>query len=549
MPPWLPEHGNPTFIGERRLDEAQIALLQRWAATGAGEGHGASIAQPREAAWELGTPDLVATSARAFVLQPGSDDVYRNLILQVSVPQTRYVRAVEFNAGHSPVHHAIIRLDPLRASRRLDSSDGAPGFAGMAAYDVQDPEGHFLGWAPGRGPMLTPAGLPWVLPPGSDLVVELHLMPGQSAVDVNPAVGLYFADGPPARTPVMIVLGSKAIDIPPGASEYAVEDRFQLPVDTEVLSVYPHAHYLGREMDVRATRPDGTTRQLIRIRRWSFNWQQDYRLAEPIALPRGSTIVMRYTYDNSPSHPANSRRPPQRVIYGPQSSNEMANLGVQLLTKTPNDARELGAAYARHAALADVAGAEMLVRVAPDNPAHVAFLGMSYVRTGRFPDAVAALERASRLDPRSASVENHLGGALVAIGRVEDAVAHFRKAVALAPRDAHLRFNFAKTLADSGRGQEAFDEFNRVLAIDGDLPEAHHQLGALLFSAGRVSEAIDRLHRAAQLAPASAAIHADLGGALAEAGRFSEAVTYLQRALELDPTDTVARENLSRLLK
>ena len=52
-------------------------------------------------------------------------------------------------------------------------------------------------------------------------------------------------------------------------------------------------------MDVRAALPDGSTRSLIHIRRWSFNWQQDYRFVTPVALPSGATLTMRYTYDNS----------------------------------------------------------------------------------------------------------------------------------------------------------------------------------------------------------------------------------------------------------
>jgi hypothetical protein len=67
-------------------------------------------------------------------------------------------------------------------------------------------------------------------------------MPGASAVQVQPTVGLYFTERRPSRTPVMMVMGSKAIDIPAGAREHVVSDRYQLPVDVEVLSVYPHAH-------------------------------------------------------------------------------------------------------------------------------------------------------------------------------------------------------------------------------------------------------------------------------------------------------------------
>jgi Flp pilus assembly protein TadD len=300
-------------------------------------------------------------------------------------------------------------------------------------------------------------------------------------------------------------------------------------------------------MEVRAIAPDGAVRQLLHIKRWSFNWQQDYRLVSPMSLPRGSTIRMRYTYDNSAANRANPHQPPRRVTWGPQSHDEMGNLGIQLLTRTADDAVLLTRSFAEHAALIDLRGAETLVKADPGNASHAALLGTSQIRLGRFADAVAPLEQALRLDPTSAANENHLAGALLALGRPADALVHFRKAVALSPRDPHLRYNLGKTLADTGRGADAFQEFSRAIAIDPGMAEAHQQLGVLLFAAGQGAAAIEHLERASVLAPMSASIHADLGGALAQEGRLQEAHAHLKRALDLNPADATARENLMRL--
>ena len=497
--------------------------------------------------WQLGAPDLTASPPRPYTLQPGGHDVYRNLVIRLAVPGTRYVRAMEFRPGDAPVHHAVIRIDKERLSRADDGVDGQPGFDGMAATGVQDPDGHFLGWAPGRGPIIAPDNLPWVLTEGSDLIIELHLMPGATPVAVQPSIGLFFTATAPAKSPVMMVMGSKAIDIPAGAPDYTIEDRYTLPVDVEVLSVYPHAHYLGREMDVRAIAPDGTARPLIHIRQWSFNWQQDYRFIAPIALSQGTTIVMTYSYDNSAGNKKNPNQPPRRVTWGPQSHDEMGNLGVQVVTRSPDDSVRLAESFARHAALIDVAGGEALVKADPQSASHAAFLGISYVRTGRLADAIPQLERALRLEPRSATTENYLAGALLASGNARAALGHFRRATALAPQDAHLHFNLAKVLAETGQPQESFAEFTRALALNPEFAEAHQQVGALLFSANRLAEALSHLQRAVELRPASADAHANLGGALAEVGRREEAMDHFRHAMTLDPANQTARENLTRL--
>src|SRR5204862_417712 len=83
----------------------------------------------------------------------------------------------------APVHHAVVHLDRTASSRLRDGSDGRPGFDGMGAPGAQEPDGHFIGWAPGRGPIMSADGMPWRLMRGTDLVLELHLIPGAAPVN------------------------------------------------------------------------------------------------------------------------------------------------------------------------------------------------------------------------------------------------------------------------------------------------------------------------------------------------------------------------------
>jgi Flp pilus assembly protein TadD len=539
----------PGFVGERRLSDEEIDVIKRWAETGGPEGRSSDLpASPSGTdGWQLGQPDLVVRSPRAYQLRPGDDDVFRNLVVPVNLPATRYVRAVEFRTGGAPVHHAVIHIDRTAASRRLDGADGQPGFDGMGARDAQDPDGHFLGWAPGRGPLAAPAGMPWILERGTDLVVELHLLPGERSIEVQPTIGLFFADAAPVRRPTFMRLGSKAIEIPPGARDHAIEDTLVLPVDVELLSVYPHAHYLGKEMTVAARLPNGATTPLLHIKRWTFRWQQDYRYVTPVALPRGTTLAMRFTYDNSAANEDNPHHPPRPVTGGQRSTDEMANLGVQVVTRSNQDRLALGRAIAAHEIAANVAGAEWLVRHNPEHAANRTFLGASYADAGRVEEAIAHLTHAVRLDPGSANAENELASALLKQNRRTEALVHFRRASALAPTDERFHFNLAKVLAEDGQRAEAATEFAKALSLNPDYSEAHNELGVLLFASSRTDEALPHLRRAVELAPDSEINQSDLGGALAQIGRFDEAREHLQRALALDPDYAPARQNLSLL--
>ena len=549
MPPWLPDDGEFPILGVRRISQADIDLIQRWAKGGKAEGDPRDLPVPPvfPNGWQLGRPDAVLTMPRPYQLKPGKDDVYRNVVLHTSLSADTYVRAVEFQTNGAPVHHAVIRVDRTSTSRRRDGEDGQPGFDGMAWQNVQDPEGHFLGWAPGRGPIVAPDGMAWRLERGADLVVELHMIPSDEAATIQPSVALYFTKTPPVATPVTVKMGSKRIDIPAGARDFVITDTYTLPVPFDLMSVYPHAHYLGKDMLVTATLPSGVRKTLLHIKEWSFHWQQDYRYATPIPLPQGTTLTMRYTYDNSDTNPDNPHHPPVRVQVGPRSVDEMANLGLQVMPKSRADAVALVESFDQRDKLENLAVAEAREREGPGVAENEAFLGGSYVEAGRFADALPRLESAVRLDPRSASAENYLGGALFGLGRVSESIPHFRTATALSPRDERFQFNLGNALNAMGQGAAAAAAFEAAVSINPDFSEAHGNLGALRFAQGRRAEALAHLRRAVELSPDSAVAHSDLGGALAAAGQLADAMTHVRKALDLRPGYPPAVENLERL--
>ena len=549
MPPWLPERGEFAIVGERRLRDDQIDTIQRWVSGGMAEGNAADLPKPPSwpEGWQLGHPDTVLTVSRPYLLRPGGEDVYRNLVVSTRLTADTFVRAVEFKTNGAPIHHAVIRVDRAGAARGRDGEDGQPGFDGMAWQSSQDPEGQFIGWAPGRGPILSPDGMPWKLDRGADLVVELHMLPPKTPHAVQPAIALYLTDTPPVQTPLTVRMGSRLIDIPAGEPAHVITDTYELPVPVDLMSVYPHAHYLARDMLVTAAFPGGTTKTLLHIPQWSFHWQQDYRYATPIPLPAGTTLSMRYTYDNSSGNPENPHTPPVRVRLGPNSTDEMAELGLQVLTKSLADTARIVQSFADREAQANVALGELRVKESPDNAEYQAFLGASYVDVDRYADAIPHLEAAIRLDERASGPHNDLATALMSQGRLPEALRQLQRAAALAPRDEHVQFNLGNALNRAGRPGDAVTAYERAIALNPAFPDAHANLGALLFAHRQVKEALPHFARAVELQPNSAVLRTNLGSALAASGRYDEAMRHIRRALELNPEYEPALDNFRRL--
>lgn len=467
MPPWLPEPGYGEFAGARRLSDHEVALIRRWVDEGAVEGDVADLPPPPQwnDEWALGTPNLIV-SLPSYELPAGGRDVYRNLVAIIQVQETRYVRAVEIRPGDPRVvHHARMMIDTTSSSRALDAQDAAPGFDGMDLEgNATNPEGFFVGWTPGKVPKPGAADMAWRLEPGTDLVLQLHLRPTGKPEAVSAQVGFHFAKRPPTRVPALIMLGSFEIDIPPGNANYLVTDQYEVPVDVEVLSVYPHAHYLGKEMQGFATLPSGKTEWLIRIRDWDFNWQDDYRYVEPIALPAGTVLSMRYTYDNSSDNPQNPNSPPKRVVYGSRSSDEMADLIVQVLLRDPDDRKLLVQDLAWKDEVSEinyVAREEYL-------------LGNQLSSQGRFGEAAARYREALKLRSDDAKVYTGLARALLALGEPDGAVLIAERAAQLTDgRDPHALDQLATAYAAVGRTHRAVQTARQALtlAIDAGLDD------------------------------------------------------------------------------
>jgi mono/diheme cytochrome c family protein len=490
MPPWKVAPGDGPFIGQHPLSDAEIDLIERWVEQGA---PGTSVEPAPEtsarhtpprgwtAGWQLGTPDLVVTLPKPYRLAGEGSDVFRIFVLPIPVDRERYVRGLEFRPGNPKVvHHANIRVDRTPASRALDEADPAPGYNGLIARSAGYPDGHFLGWTPGQVAPLVPEDLSWRLTPGTDLVVEVHMQPSGKQEVVQPSVGFYFGDRPPTRTPVMLRLGRQTIDIPAGEHHYTITDSYVLPVDVQVLALQPHAHYRLREALGEAKLPDGTLKQLLLIKDWDFRWQHVYRYVSPLELPRGTTLSMRYTYDNSPDNPRNPEHPPKRARWGQRSADEMGDLWIQTLTRTEADLVTLDKQFRRKAVAEDVHGYEMEIARHPDDVGLRDTAAMLYLELGRAEPAVEHFRRSLALKGRSAPAHYNLGTALTLARQLDEAVYEYQQAIAIDPGYANAHNNLGNVFLAQGKVDEAIREFREVVRLQPDSPSAKANLAAAL---------------------------------------------------------------------
>ena len=478
MPPWLPEPGFGEFAGERRLTAGELGMLQQWAAEGAAEGTAGTAPKPPEwpQGWLLGKPDLVLKMDQPYILGPEGPDVYRNFVIPVSLEKDRFVRALEILPGNPrAVHHAFVLLDESASYRRADSHEATPGFPGMSSR-ARMPAGPFLAWQPGKVTYMPPDSLSWRLPKTNDLIVQLHLNRTGKPEPVQTMLGLHFTETPPVDTNIKFKLTSLSMDFPAGTSNAVVTDSFTLPVAADFLAVNPHAHYLARDMQGWAILPDGTKKWMLWIKQWDFNWQGEYRYTQPVSLPKGTTLHLQYTYDNSTNNVRNPNRPPKRVVYGDQSSDEMCELWFQIVLRQSADRPVFEQAQGEHLRQLYLHSLEQRARVGPNAAEAMTQLGTIYLSKGDKREGWRLIEEAIRIAPELAEAHLNKGAMLRLTGRFAQARPELELAVRLDPKNAKAHSQLGLVLFSLGRRAEAELSFQKALDLD---PKERDALAAL----------------------------------------------------------------------
>jgi tetratricopeptide (TPR) repeat protein len=582
MPPWLPTPGHGAFADTRRLPDADLALLHEWIKGGAPEGTGPVPVPPTyNANWQLGRPDLVLEMDTPISIPAGGSDLFTNVILPNPLHGTHWVRAMEIHPGTPQVvHHANVLIDRTASLRRTHPNwrQGIPGMdINVDSGDNFDPDSHFLFWKPDSTALVEPAGMPWRLDEGNDLVLNLHLKPTGKPETTRAQIGLYFTDKPATQHPMLLQLeNDAALDIPAGDSAFPVEDSLKLPVAVDVLGVYPHAHYLGKRMEAWAQLPDGSRKDLILIEDWDINRQSVYRLAQPLPLPAGTVLHMRYVYDNSAANPRNPNSPPIRVRAGNRSEDEMAHFWLQVL---PQPVAGQTALEARQAL--ERAWMENRLTKSPNDTLALYNLASLDLTTNQPTRAIALFRQLLTLTPADARTLTALGSALNATGQTAEAETQFRAALAADPTYTDAAFDLASLDLQAGSLPEAERLLKTALSAHPDDAEAHRLL-AMVYAAqnhfvqtlaelqawqsltpndpdphralaqtyaqmGRLPEALREQQAVIVLAPKSASDFNDLGVMQAEAGNQIAARKAFTEALALDPTLEAAEANLKRL--
>jgi len=330
MPPWFADPNYGHFANDRSLSKTEIETLAAWADGGAPKGDPKDAPPPRQwpKDWNIGPPDAIFEMAAPFRIPARGTVEYQYLIIPTNFSGDKWVERVEVRpSNRATVHHAVVYIrekgsdwlagEPTGAMFALPaSSDHRPNPKSFTTSDI------LMVYTPGNSYEIWKPGIAKKVKAGSDLVLQIHYTANGTAATDRTSVGIVFAKEPPQKAVLTLQMGNDHFVIPPGDPEYRVSVSGTLPNDAVLIGMLPHMHLRGKSFEYMIDGPRGAVETLLKINDYDFNWQIDYRLAEPRVLRAGTRLRWAATFDNSSNNPRNPDSTAE-VRFGEQSWEEM----------------------------------------------------------------------------------------------------------------------------------------------------------------------------------------------------------------------------------
>lgn len=149
--------------------------------------------------------------------------------------------------------------------------------------------------------------------------------------------------------------------------------------------------------------------------------------------------------------------------------------------------------------------------------------GLESIKKSGFDEAIAAWEKALKLEPTMVSVYEKLGKAYYTQGRFDKAGEIYRKELALKPDDPMIYYSLGVVYRMNEQFEDAVQMQMKALSLNPNLANAYNELGLTYCKQKKLDEAIDAHKKALELDPKLGTAHNYLGVVYLLKGMSAEA--------------------------
>ena len=365
MPPWHADPHVGEWANDRRLSKQEIDTVIAWVDQGAKEGEAKDLPPTPKfnEGWVIGKPDIVIPMPESFTLEASGPDEYQYFQVDPGFKEDVFVQMAEARPGNRKIVHHIIafivppskngaemakmsreELQKMRAKMEKDSIFYRDGFLSRVKMDApvfddgcsipteiskrsgrsSEEAGTLLcGYAPGMNQGIWEPGMVKKIPAGSRIMFQMHYSKAAGSVQTDlSSIGLVLAKTPPQKLLQTRPVSNNYFKIPAGADNHKVTACWKVEDDIHIVTLMPHLHLRGKSQKIEAIYPDGRKEALLDVPNYDFSWQTVYYYKKPVAIPKGTTILVTTTFDNSSKNKFNPD-PTKAVRWGDPTYDEM----------------------------------------------------------------------------------------------------------------------------------------------------------------------------------------------------------------------------------
>jgi mono/diheme cytochrome c family protein len=312
MPPWFVEKniGIQKFKGDPSLSAEEIAMVGKWADSGAPRGNPADMPKARvvatgEDGWLLGKPDLIVKSAEIFVPASGPDKWGSIGMAPTGMTEDRWVSSVEVREINDiPKNEGTKTVGGRYVFHHMTYQSSVPGQPGGTSWPIHEV---------GRNPDQFPQTAGRLLAANSELDLNAsHVHSNGHDTHAHLEFGFkFFPVGyQPLYKPSPVRLGNgNDLDVKPNESGQQIHAYATLTEHTKIIAFEPHLHAPGVRMCLEAIW--GMNVQQLSCVGYDHNWVKQYIYDDDSAplLPKGTILHLIGFLDTTPANknPADPR--------------------------------------------------------------------------------------------------------------------------------------------------------------------------------------------------------------------------------------------------
>jgi hypothetical protein len=278
MPPWSAVRGYGDFANDLSLNQREMEIILSWADGGAPSGvlkvdEGTNpVYVPSGPSWEHGAPDVVLPVSGGHAVAAGAPPSIQRFVVATNLPASRALRGIALKQG----------------DRRVVRS---------AAF-FEEASGRWLGgWTPWQTLFQLPGGAAVRLPARARVVVEIVYAGVEEAVTDKSELGLYFAAGNGDEVKQLAIAAPESV-VEAGATGHRVRSESTVAQSTSGFALWLDAGRQARSIEISAIAPDGLVTPMLWVQDYDPDWRTPYIFASPVALARGTRILMTTYFDN-----------------------------------------------------------------------------------------------------------------------------------------------------------------------------------------------------------------------------------------------------------